>query len=404
MFCRFMYCNLKNYTISILWIFFMSACSASEDIKEIIPSVSIQDVEKIEGDDGTILINFSISLKEVYDKDIILSYTTDDGSAFQNLDYKKATGQLTIPAGTLEASIPIEIISDDIIEGSEVFHLVFNSDMELEMNKNSASILIINDDSKLPYDSEDYETPTSYQGWKLSWADEFDGPEINTDWWTHEIGKGDNGWGNNELEYYTDAPENSKIENGNLVIIARDDSWNGKKYTSARVITKDIKTFGYSRTDIRAKLPKGQGIWPALWMLGNNIDEKGWPACGEIDIMELIGNLPSTSHATVHFGSDFTNNYKYIGKSYKLSNEIFNDRFHVFSLVREFNQMWFYVDDILIFNFSSEDLQGQPNPFNEQFFFIFNVAIGGNWPGNPDETTIFPQQLLVDYIRVFEKE
>lgn len=169
------------------------------------------------------------------------------------------------------------------------------------------------------------------------------------------------------------------------------------------MITKDKKSFDFGRTDIRAKLPFGQGIWPALWMLGNTIDQKGWPACGEIDILELIGNLPSTSHATVHFGVDFPN-HKYVGNSYHVSDEMFNDRFHVFSVVREYNQMWFYVDDILIFEFSSKDTQGQPYPFNEQFFYIFNVAIGGNWPGDPDETTVFPQQMLVDYIRVFEKE
>ena len=159
----------------------------------------------------------------------------------------------------------------------------------------------------------------------------------------------------------------------------------------------------YGRVDIRAKLPTGQGIWPALWMLGANLDTKGWPACGETDIMELIGKEPATSHATVHFGSDF-GNHKYTGKAYTLSGEIFNDRFHVFSLVWEHNQLWFYVDDILFYDFTSQDTQGQPYPFNEPSFFIFNVAIGGQWPGNPDATTVFPQMMVVDYIRVFEKE
>ena len=383
----------------------MSSCSTSEDIKDVIPSVSIQDIEKIEGDDGTITIDFLITLKEGYTEDITLSYSTDDGSAFQNLDYKKTVGQLTIPAGSLEGSISLEIISDKIKEGNEVFRLIFDTEQEININQATANIIIINDDSILPYDTEDYNTPNSYAGWTLNWADEFSGSEINTNWWTHEIGYGDNGWGNNEMQYYTNASGNSRIKNGNLVIEARNDSWNGsQQYTSARLVTKDKKMFVNGRVDIRAKLPSGQGIWPALWMLGNNIDEKGWPACGEIDIMELIGNHPSTSHATVHFGADFSNKYKYVGDDYKLSGEIFNDRFHVFSVVREINQMWFYVDDILFFDFNSKDTQGQQYPFNEQFFFIFNVAIGGNWPGNPDATTIFPQEMVVDYVRVFEKD
>jgi len=273
----------------------------------------------------------------------------------------------------------------------------------VEFNTKTALLTIGNDDTQLPYDIEDYATPSSYEGWTLAWADEFNASEINTDWWTHEIGTGDNGWGNNELQYYTDAPENSRIEDGKLVIEARNDSWNGKLYTSARMITKDKKEYKFSRTDIRAKVPYGQGIWPALWMLGHNIDDKGWPACGELDIMELVGHQPSTTHATVHWGADFSQ-HNYTGKGYSISDEIFNDRFHVFSIVREFNRVYFYVDDILIFEFSSKDLQGQPNPLNEDYFYIFNIAVGGNWPGSPDESTVFPQFMEVDYIRVFEKE
>lgn len=392
----------KIYICTMALLFF-ARCSTSEGVKEIVPKITIQNVERFEGDEGIQRIDFKISLEESHTNDIIINYRSDDGSAFQNSDYIKIDGQITIPSGSTEAIIPLKIISDNIKEGKEVFRLKFESDMEVEMNRMTADIIIIDDDTQLPYDSEDYTTSSSYAGWKLTWADEFEGAEINTTYWTHEIGKGDNGWGNNEWEYYTDAPENSRIENGKLVIEARDDSWNGHKYTSARMITKDKKSFDFGRTDIRAKLPFGQGIWPALWMLGNTIDQKGWPACGEIDILELIGNLPSTSHATVHFGVDFSN-HKYAGNSYHVSDEMFNDRFHVFSVVREYNQMWFYVDDILIFEFSSKDTQGQPYPFNEQFFYIFNVAIGGNWPGDPDETTVFPQQMLVDYIRVFEKE
>ncbi len=394
--------NKALFLISLLFLF-ASSCDSKEEIEPVVPIIQISDMNLQEGDEGVVSFDFPITLEQAHTEDITLIYTTDDASAFQNLDYNKAEGQITIPAGSTEASITLEIISDVIKEANEIFRIRFEADQTVEFNMMTASIKITNDDVLLPYDTEDYSTPTSYAGWTAVWADEFNGPEINLEWWTHEIGNGDNGWGNNELEFYTDAPENSRIENGNLVIEARNDSWNSRQYTSARMVTKDKKTFGFGRTDIRAKIPYGQGIWPALWMLGINIDDKGWPACGEIDIMELIGNHPSESHATVHFGSDM-NNYKYTGDSYKVSDEIFNDRFHVFSVVREMSQMWFYVDDILIFDFSTSDTQGQPYPFNEQFFFIFNVAIGGNWPGSPDATTVFPQFMEVDYIRVFEKE
>lgn len=393
---------MKSNLLFLLTIILLGGCGSSNEPEPVIPKISVENVNMLEGDQGPVVIDFKVKIDKAVENDITIKYATDDASAFQGMDYKNATGQVSIPAGSVEATIPIEIIPDLIKEGNEVFRLLFDSDMDVEFNTQTTYITIGNDDSALPYDSEDYSTPDSYQGWVLAWADEFDGSEINTDWWTHEIGNGDNGWGNNELQYYTDAPENSRIEDGKLVIEARNDSWNGKQYTSARMITKDKKEYKFSRTDIRARVPYGQGIWPALWQLGHNIDDKGWPACGELDIMELVGHQPSTSHATVHWGADFTQ-HKYTGKGYSINGEIFYDRFHVFSLVREFNQVYFYVDDILIFEFSSKDLQGQPNPFNEDYFYIFNVAIGGNWPGNPDETTVFPQFMEVDYIRVFEK-
>ena len=387
--------------IKLLFLLFFISCNSSDSVPVKTPYITIHDLNTIEGNNNKI-IDFEISLSESFSEDIVLKYFTEDASAFQDLDYIKRENQIIIPAGKTNVSIPLEIVSDNIKEGDEVFRIRFESIDNVNFNQTKAIISINNDDVDLPYGNEDYTTPKVYEGWKLTWEDEFDGAEINKDWWVHEIGNGDNGWGNNELQFYTEAPENSRVENGNLVIEARNDSWNGHKYTSARLVTKEKKSFGYSRIDIRAKLPFGQGIWPALWMLGDNIEQVGWPACGEIDIMEMIGNYPSTSHATVHFGTDFSS-HKYSGKSYNISGEIFNDRFHVFSVVREVNQMWFYVDDILIFEFETNDTEGMSYPFNQNYFLVLNVAIGGNWPGNPDETTQFSQLMIVDYIRVFEK-
>ncbi|MEN8124903.1 MAG: glycoside hydrolase family 16 protein [Bacteroidota bacterium] len=388
---------------AIILLFFFIGCTSSDDTPIKTPYVIINDMNIIEGDDDNKILDFIISLRESSSEDVLLKFYTEDASAFQNLDYKKNESQITISAGKTNVSIPIEIISDIIKEGDEVFRIRFEPIGSIDFNQTEAQIVIKNNDADLPYGNEDYVTPSSYEGWKLVWEDEFDGNEINKNWWTHEIGSGSNGWGNNELEYYTDSEENSRVEDGNLIIEARDDSWNGHKFTSARMVTKGKKSFGFSRIDIRAKLPFGQGIWPALWMLGDNIDQAGWPACGEIDIMEMIGNEASTSHATVHFGTDFAS-HKYSGNSYQVSNEIFNDRFHVFSVVKEVNQMWFFVDDIMIFEFNTNDTQGMSYPFNQNYFLILNVAIGGDWPGDPDGTTQFPQQMIVDYIRVFEKD
>ncbi len=388
--------------IKLLFLLFFISCNSSDSVPVKIPYVTIHDLNTTEGNNNNKIIDFEISLSESFSEDIVLKYFTEDASAFQGLDYIKKENQIIIPTGKTNVSIPLEIVSDNIKEGDEKFRIRFESTDNVNFNQTKAIISINNDDVDLPYGNEDYITPKFYEGWKLTWEDEFDGAEINKDWWVHEIGNGNSGWGNNELQFYTEATENSRVENGNLVIEARNDSWNGHKYTSARLVTKEKKSFGYSRIDIRAKLPFGQGIWPALWMLGDNIDQAGWPACGEIDIMEMIGNYPSTSHATVHFGTDFSS-HKYSGKSYNISDEIFNDRFHVFSVVREVNQMWFYVDDILIFEFDTNDTQGMSYPFNQNYFLILNVAIGGNWPGNPDETTQFSQLMIVDYIRVFEK-
>lgn len=243
-----------------------------------------------------------------------------------------------------------------------------------------------------------YSTPLSYEGMTLVWNDEFEGSSLNSSYWTHEIGNGTNGWGNNELQYY--RAENTTVEDGHLIITAKKESFGGKSYTSSRIITKDKKSFLYGRIDIRAALPKGQGIWPALWMLGDNISTVGWPACGEIDIMEMVGGAgrEKTVHGTVHWDNNGTKaDY---GGSYSLSSGIFNGKFYVFSIVWNANKIIWYVDDV---KYHEIDITPAAlSEFRSAQFFIFNIAVGGNWPGSPDATTTFPQHLIVDYIRVFQ--
>ncbi len=240
----------------------------------------------------------------------------------------------------------------------------------------------------------------AYPTMNLFWQDEFNGDALNLSDWTHEIGN-NNGWGNNELEYYQAA--NTTVHDGYLVIKAKKENVGGKLYTSSRIITKDKKEFKYGRVDIRAKLPKGQGIWPALWMLGANISEVSWPKCGEIDIMEMIGggaNRDNTVYGTLHWDDAGTKVCTCDKPGYSIPEGLLNDKFHVFTIVWDESFITWYVDDV---QFNKIDIRpAELDEFQKDFFFIFNLAVGGTWPGNPDTSTIFPQRMVVDYIRVFQ--
>ena len=246
-----------------------------------------------------------------------------------------------------------------------------------------------------------YSTPTSYAGMKAVWADEFDGTSLNETYWNYELGDGcpnNCGWGNNELEYY--KKENTTVKDGYLVIQAKIESAGSKMYTSSRLTTQNKINLKYGRVDIRAQLPKGKGIWPALWMLGKNINTVSWPKCGEIDIMEMIGGTGNDNkvHSTSHW--DNNGSHAQYGLGTSLATGIFNDEFHVFSMVWNEKKIITYLDDKAFYEIDTTP--AGLSEFQEEFFFIFNVAVGGNWPGNPDGSTAFPQQMVVDYIRVFQ--
>lgn len=255
--------------------------------------------------------------------------------------------------------------------------------------------------------------PTAYASnptqWTLVWSDEFDGPSgspVNSSKWSFDIGG--NGWGNNELETYTSRTANSDLEGGLLVIKALKETFTGpdnttRNHTSARLLTKNKFSQAYGRFEARIKIPYGQGIWPAFWMLGDNIDTAHWPNCGEIDIMENIGKEPSIVHGTFH-GPGYSSGSG-ITASYALPNgQKFSDDFHTFAVEWEPNVMRFYVDGLLYKTRTPADLPaGTSWVFDHPFFIILNVAVGGYWPGNPDATTIFPQRMLVDYVRVYQR-
>jgi beta-glucanase (GH16 family) len=253
-------------------------------------------------------------------------------------------------------------------------------------------------------------TPPTAQSYQLVWSDEFDGTDGSTpDASKWAIQTGGDGWGNHELESYTARPSNVQVAGGNLVITAIKEDYTGadgiaRHYSSARLQTKGLFSQQYGRFEARIKIPRGQGVWPAFWMLGNDIDTAGWPACGEIDIMENIGKEPAMIHGTLH-----APNYPPEGYSaaYTLPNgQVFADGFHVFAAEWEPQQIRLYVDDNL---YATATQSGSPQPtswpFNGQpFFVLLNLAIGGDWPGPPDDMTQFPQQMLVDYVRVYQKK
>jgi beta-glucanase (GH16 family) len=245
------------------------------------------------------------------------------------------------------------------------------------------------------------------KAWVMVWSDEFngaDGASPDSAKWKYDLGN-NNGWGNNELESYTQSTANLQQKGGNLVITAiKSGTAASPTYTSARIKTEGLYDHGYGRVEARIKIPYGQGMWPAFWMLGNNIGKVSWPMCGEIDIMENIGKEPSIVHGTIH-GPGYSG-ANGIGSPYSLpNNQKFSDDFHVYAAEWEPNQIRFYVDKSLYATRTPADLpKGTTWVYDHNFFIILNVAVGGGWPGYPDATTTFPQQMLVDYVRVYERK
>ncbi|HXY23305.1 MAG TPA: glycoside hydrolase family 16 protein [Candidatus Acidoferrum sp.] len=253
--------------------------------------------------------------------------------------------------------------------------------------------------------------PPPVSGWTLVWSDEFSGangsaPDPTK--WTYDTGG--KGWGNNELECYTNQPQNVQVQGGYLVITALQQSITcsdgaQNNYTSARIKTQGLFSQAYGRFEARIQIPKGQGMWPAFWMLGDNITSVGWPTCGEIDIMENIGKEPGTVHGSMH-GPSTTGPTSDASAAFSLpSGQDFADDFHIYAVEWSPGTVSFYVDSNLYETVTqSQWPAGGTWVFDHPFFIILNVAVGGNWPGSPDNTTQFPQQMLVDYVRVYTKQ
>ena len=235
---------------------------------------------------------------------------------------------------------------------------------------------------------------TAQTTWNLIWSEEFNGSQINTQQWNYDIGTGNWGWGNNELQYYTNQSANLSVSNGLATFRALDQPFGNSNYTSARIQSKNKFSVQYGKIEARMKLPMGQGLWPAFWMLGQNIDDVSWPHCGEIDIMEHVNNNPYIN-GTVHW---YQNGHQSSGSS--ISTDI--TQFHLYSIEWDEDKIQWFVDGILYKTFNIQN--SVHNAFHQPFFIIMNVAVGGLWPGSPDNTTIFPAEMVVDYVRVYHPE
>ena len=231
--------------------------------------------------------------------------------------------------------------------------------------------------------------------WNLVWSDEFDGTTLNTANWVYDIGTGSGGWGNNELEYYTDRTQNVAVTGGNLEITALKESYGGMGYTSGRIKTLGKQSWTYGKVEARIKLPTGQGIWPAFWMLGSNIGTASWPGCGEIDIMEHVNN-ESVTHGTMHW--DY-NGYQYYGGS---SPNLDLSQYHTYAIEWDANAIKWFVDGTQYWEGNIANSINGTDEFHKPFFILLNLAVGGNWPGSPNSSTVFPAKMYVDYVRVYQ--
>ncbi|MEO6613275.1 MAG: family 16 glycosylhydrolase [Chitinophagaceae bacterium] len=369
----------------------------------VLSKISIDDIAHPEGNTATTSFIFTISLDRASAQNVSVTYATSEGFARINTDFISSTQTVTFLPNELQKTISITVIGDDIKEGDDDFNVLLSGAVNGVIYKGTGKAVIENDDSRVDFTTTGYDAPTSYPGYALAWADEFNGTSLNLSDWSFENGDGcpgNCGWGNNELEYYTGRPDNLFFQDGKLIIEAKKENYSGKSYTSSKILTRGKKIFKYARIDIRAKLPKGKGIWPAFWLLPQSNIFGGWPRSGEIDLMEMIGNEPNKSYGTLHFGPGPGSTQ--LGRNYTLPSGIFNDEFHVFSLVWKQNQLQWLIDGTLYSTYTNADFGANNYPFNEDFFLIFNMAVGGNWPGNPDATSYYPQWLIVDYVRVYQ--
>ena len=389
-------------TIAMISLFSVSGCdkSSGDSVSTPDPTVTVSNATQVEGNGGTSDFEFVATLSNTTSKQVTIAYSLADGTAKAGEDYVAVTNQTVVfQPNETSRKITVSVVADDIKEPDETFTLTVTSAINAKAPTKEATGTIINDDTKIPVNNAGYDAPSSYPGYTLAWSDEFTGTSLNMVNWSFQNGNGCPdlcGWGNNELENY--SPNNLSLQDGKMIIEARND---GGTYTSSKILSTGKKAFKFGHIDIRAKLPKGKGIWPALWLMPEKNVYGNWPKSGELDMMEMLGHEPNKVYGTLHFGPGPGSTQ--INKNYTLPGGSFSDEFHVFSLIWKQDQIQWLIDGNVYATANKADFGTNNYPFNEQFYFIMNVAVGGQWPGNPDATTIFPQWMIVDYVRVYQQ-
>lgn len=369
--------QMKGQMFIFIFSILISCSSDSPDDSVTLPSDLVFDVEVSENGSGQVTVSaeaVNANFYSVYFGQSPTESPVKTNSGVANYTYTAA--------GTYTVRVQAHATASDFVSEETEISVALGS-------SNNGEVVI---------PSTGYVSPESYSGMTKVWEDDFSGTSLNTSDWTYETGRGSNGWGNNELQYY--RQENTKVEDGYLIITAKKESFSDAEYTSSRLKTQGKHEFKYGRIDIRAALPRGQGIWPALWLLGGNFASVNWPACGEIDLMEMIGGPgnDNTVHGTVHW--DNNGSYASYTGHKTISSGVLGDEFHVYSIVWTSESITWYLDNVQ-FNAINIEPAGL-SEFHQNYFLIFNVAVGGNWPGSPNASTSFPQHMIVDYIRVFQ--
>ena len=364
-----------------------------------------------------------------------LASCSDDSSnalAPTSLAESSSSSKLTEPAEVSSSSIELALSSSAISPSSSSTHSPSSSSTPIEDPSSSSRMNSVGSSSLQNDKPSSSSTAFPSSSWSVSplsswsaaigssssrhsgldpessssrylWNDEFDGDEIDAGKWTYDIGTGSSGWGNNEWEYYTDRKENAYVKDGVLHIRAQKEDYKGQKYTSARMLTKGKFAFKYGTVEARIALPTGKGIWPAFWMLGENFDTVGWPACGEIDIIEAV-NSENIVYGTNHWanGSEYATYGNNTGNYRDQKHEMDITQFHTYKFTWDEKYIRMFVDDFMYHEILIEGNTGDTEEFHKPFFFILNVAVAGNWPGFEVDDTQFPNEMLVDYIRVYK--
>ena len=394
---------MKKLLFSVL-IALVFGCDEKSGNPGPLPGISINDVSMPEGNTPNTIFEFEVSLSQAYPKPVVFHYSTADGTAKSGEDFTAVQHQeVTFQANETKKKIQVTVTGDDLKENDEQFTVALSNVTGANVVRQTGTGEIRNDDTRILINNTGYDAPAQYAGYALTWRDEFDGNTADPATWSFESGDGCPnlcGWGNNELQYYTNSTENLFFQDGKMVIQAKKETYGGKNYTSARIKTQAKKPGKFGRIDIRAILPTGKGIWPAFWLLPQSNVYGTWPRSGELDLMEMVGHEPNKVHGTLHYGPGPGSTQ--ISRSYTLPSGTFHDQFHVFSIEWTQDQIKWYVDGNLFSTVNKADFGSVNYPFNEEFYLIINLAVGGNWPGSPDANTSFPQYLIVDYVRWYQ--